>query len=264
MIVRETGAGVPLFLLHGFSLDHRFLLPLEPAIEAAGPWRASWLDLPGHSRTPIGTVQSADDVVDAVVGVIRARVSDGPFAVLGNSFGGMIARAVAHRMRAQVVGLATIAGVVEPVHDRRRVPERTVLVRDDAAVAGLGPDAASFREIAVIESRDAVEDFRRTVLPGLRAADQAALDRIASDYAVSPVPESASGPFDWPTLHITGRQDDVVGSEDAWATIGHYPRATFAVLDGAGHNVHLERSAVCAALVTDWLQRVAAELDTPR
>jgi hypothetical protein len=32
MHVLERGAGAPLVLLHGFSVDHRILLPLDPAI----------------------------------------------------------------------------------------------------------------------------------------------------------------------------------------------------------------------------------------
>jgi pimeloyl-ACP methyl ester carboxylesterase len=58
------------------------------------------------------------------------------------------------------------------------------------------------------------------------------------------------------TLHVTGRQDDVVGWSDAWRRIEHYPRASFAVLDAAGHNVVFEQSGLCSALVTDWLQRI--------
>lgn len=256
VFVHEIGSGAPVVLLHGFGLDHRFLLPLDPAIRAAGDWRRLYLDLPGSGQTPVGDVTSADDVVAAVVTTIRERLGAEPFAILGNSFGGMIARAVAHELRSQVLGLATLAGVFEPAHAARLVPERTVLHRDDAAVASLGADAAAFRELAVIESAAAVADFRQHVLPGIRDADEAALATIARDYAVSPVPEAGSAPFTRPSLHITARQDDVVGFRDAWATVEHYPRATFAVLDGAGHNVHLERPDLCAALVTDWLQRV--------
>lgn len=77
--------------------------------------------------------------------------------------------------------------------------------------------------------------------PGLISADQDGLAVIAARFALDREPEDAPpGRFTRPSLFITARQDDVAGYRDAWACSGHYPRATFAVLDAAGHNVHLE------------------------
>lgn len=36
----------------------------------------------------------------------------------------------------------------------------------------------------------------------------------------------------------------------------HYPRASFAVLDRAGHSLHLEQRGLFEALVGEWLDRV--------
>lgn len=250
---------MPLVMVHGFGVDHRILLPLDDAFAAAGEWRRLYVDLPGATRTPVGEVASANDVADALIAEIRVRVGDEPFAILGNSFGGMIARHVAHELRDQVRGLATVAGVFEPRHAVRRRPERTVLHVDDAAVAAIGDQGASFREGAVVESDATARAFADFVAPGLAGADQSALARIARRYAIDPVPEDAHpAPFRHPSLHITGRQDEVVGYLDALARTEHYPRGTFVVVDAAGHNVHLEQPALCAALVTDWLRRVSA------
>jgi pimeloyl-ACP methyl ester carboxylesterase len=97
------------------------------------------------------------------------------------------------------------------------------------------------------------------VYPGLRGVDEAALALIAERYGLDADPEDASPePFVQPTLFITGRQDQIVGYRDAWARLEHYPRATFAVLDIAGHNAHMDQPGLTAALMTDWLHRVRA------
>jgi pimeloyl-ACP methyl ester carboxylesterase len=202
-------------------------------------------------------VSSSQEVADAVLGEIRARVGDEPFAVLGASFGGMIARYVAHELRPQVLGLATLAGVFIAPHAERTVPPRTVLRQDPQIEQLLGEALDQYREDAVVESADDARAFLRYVRPGLAGADQTALERIAKNYSLDHEPEDAHPePFTAPTLHITGRQDDVVGYADAWSRIGHYPRASFAALDAAGHNILFEQRELCSTLLTEWLQRI--------
>ncbi|HEX6346378.1 alpha/beta hydrolase [Umezawaea sp.] len=260
MFAHEAGSGTPVVLLHGFGLDHRSLLPLESAFERSGRWRRIYLDLPGATGTPVGAVSSSQEVADAVVEEVRARVGEQPFAVLGNSFGGMIARYVAHELRPQVLGLATVAGVFVAAHGGRTVPPRTVLRREPQVVPVLGAALEQYREDAVVESVESARAFLQYVLPGLEGADQRALDRISESYSLDREPEDAHPePFSQPTLHITGRQDDVVGFSDSWSRIGHYPRASFISLDGAGHSVLLEQSELCSVLVFDWLGRIRQE-----
>ena len=51
----------------------------------------------------------------------------------------------------------------------------------------------------------------------------------------------------------------VTGYRDAWTLLEHYPHATLAVLDRAGHEWPLpepQQQHLFAALVGDWLNRV--------
>lgn len=263
MFVVERGEGTPIILIHGFGVDHRLLLPLDDAIAAAGTWRRIYLDLPGHGGTPVDGVASAEDVVAAVETEIGRRVGADPFAVLGSSFGGMIARRVAHDLRDQVLGLALLAPLFVADRTRRDLPPRTVLVEDASALRSLGESGADYAEMAVVQSHEGAQLFLEHVWPGLSVADREGLERIAARYALDQAPEDTSPePFTRPVLFVTGRQDAVVGYRDAWARMEHYPRATFATLDAAGHNVHLEQAMVTVALLTDWLRRVRA--DGPR
>ena len=257
MFAHDVGSGTPVVFFHGFGLDHRSVLPLDPIFEQSGGRRRIYLDLPGATRTPAGSIESTQQVADAAVAEIRHRVGDEKFAILGNSFGGMIARFVAHELRSQVVGLATVAGVFVAQHSARSVPVRTVLHREPRIEAILGASLEHYRADAVVESTADARAFLQHVLPGIDGADSAAIDRIAQSYSLDREPELAHPEsFTAPTLHITGRQDDVVGYTDSFNLIEHYPRATFAALDAAGHNILFEQHGLCTALISEWLQRV--------
>ncbi len=254
--VVERGEGTPIVLLHGFQVDHRLLLPLDDVIGAHGPWRRIHVDLPAHGRSPAAGARSAADVVTAVEAEIGRRVGDEPFALVGNSFGGLVARQIARDLRARVLGLALIAPVVHAASADRDVPPRTVLLEDAAVMASLGDVREDFAELAVLQTAGAAAAFVEAALPGLRSGDPDGQSLIAADYALPSPPEDGAAPFARPALVVTGRQDHVVGYRDQWALLDHYPRATFVALDGAGHNVHLDQPAATAALVTGWLDLV--------
>ncbi len=72
-------------------------------------------------------------------------------------------------------------------------------------------------------------------------------------------PEARFGTHAGAHLLVTGRQDHLVGWRDQWELLEHYPRMTYAAVDGAGHNVHLDRPFVVRSLLGDWLDTLAAD-----
>ena len=62
--------------------------------------------------------------------------------------------------------------------------------------------------------------------------------------------------YDKPSLFIAGKQDQVVGFQQL-AQLSHYfPRATYAVMDLAGHNAQIDQEALFTVLVENWLKRI--------
>jgi pimeloyl-ACP methyl ester carboxylesterase len=86
-------------------------------------------------------------------------------------------------------------------------------------------------------------------------SDGAALERIFARWRLETAPEQGPACPN-PTLILAGRQDATVGHIASWALLGHYPRATFAVLDRAGHALHYEQVELVTALLSEWLDPV--------
>ncbi|MGW5455999.1 alpha/beta fold hydrolase [Nocardia sp. NPDC003979] len=132
----DHGHGIPVVLIHGYTVDHRVLLPLEAAFLQWPGFRRIYLDLPGHGHSPraAGTT-SATTVTEAVITNIRRLVGDRRFAVVGQSFGGQIARAVTAAFGDQVLGMTLLVPVVRWGADRT-LPYVTALSSDDDFLAG--------------------------------------------------------------------------------------------------------------------------------
>jgi pimeloyl-ACP methyl ester carboxylesterase len=261
--VVEAGTGTPVLALHGWTPDHRLMLGcLEPVFTRSPGYRRLYPDLPGMGLSPAPpSIASSDDLLDAIEDLVDELIGTAPFLVVGESYGGYLARALARTRSEQVLGLALICPVGAALTPAARtVPDRAVLRPDPGLLDALADRrlAEQFADMSVVQDRRTVQRFRDEVLTGLDLADAGAMARIGQRWQLSVDPESGPA-FGRPALIVTGRQDHCVGYADQYALLPHYPRATFAVLDVAGHNLQIEQPTLFDALVLEWLDRVAAE-----
>jgi pimeloyl-ACP methyl ester carboxylesterase len=251
---RERGAGRPLILLHGTPIDHRALLEeFEPLFEDRQGWRRIYPDLPGHGQTAASeSIRSHDDMVGVIGGFIDAVIPGERFCVAGGSYGAFLARGLVHERAAEIDGLL----MAVPALLGGEIPEHRVRHADPTFVGALRPDEDK-GEFVVWQSLELPETMRSRFDTGVELADQAFLERLrGTGSRFDTLPE----PFAKPTLIVTGRFDNWCGYRAAFEILDDYPLATYAVLDGAGHLAGLERPDLYQALVTDWLDRIEAEV----
>jgi pimeloyl-ACP methyl ester carboxylesterase len=251
----EHGQGTPVLVLHGAGVDHReALAAIEPVLARVGGHRRIYPDLPGMGHTPAPpSLRSADDVLEVLLGLVDALIGTGELLLVGHSAGAYFARAMAAVRPQQVVGLAVVCPVGEAVAD---VPaHRAVRVSPELATLA-GSDDAGFRGYFVVQTPDTLERYRQAVAPAIPMVDAAAMERVGERWRLSALAEDRP-PYPHPVLVVAGRQDSTVGYAGPWQLLERYPRATFAVLDRAGHALLHEQAALLAGLVEEWLSRVA-------
>lgn len=259
--VVRRGSGFPLILVHGSGVDHRLLMEVDGALGGPAGCERIYIDLPGFGGTP--SLHDPGDFPQLVrwFAQAAAELTEGrAFAMVGNSMGCLLVRDFVARHMAQCMGFALLAPVIDPERDHRTLPPREVLARDPELLASLDSrDRDAYSALAVVQSPENWRRFGRSVLPGIRAADNDASQRLESGYGLPTVRQADWKTFDRPVLVVTGRQDAAVGYEDQYEFARLLPRSTYAVLDPAGHNVQIERHAVVCALLGDWLNRIRNE-----
>ena len=245
----EHGDGQPVLVLHGAGVDRRESEAcFEPAFVDAGGYRRIYPDLPGMGRTAAPeALRSANDVLHTLLGFADAVCGEAPYLLVGHSAGGYYAQAMAATQPTRVAGLALVCPLLASV---RHVPEHRVAV----GCGDIGDDA--FRSYFVVQTREMLERYERYVAPGARLTDWAALERIGERWGL-PIGDRPAYPG--PTLVVAGRLDSTVGYAAAVDLLDHYPRASLAVIDDAGHALPHERPELLRALVAGWLLRAARE-----
>ena len=258
------GSGRPIVMIHGWSPDHRLMKGcMEPIFQSMDtPWQRIYFDLPGMGKTKgqpwiTGTDQMLKVVLEFIDGVIPNR----HFVVAGESYGGYLARGVIKERTALVDGLLLICPVAIQETYSDNAPPLQVLQKDEAFLNSLNEeDRQYFEGINVIQNKRVWEKFKEDILPGLKIADYTFLESSLGQHVPYTVDvDLIEKPYQQPTLIVMGRQDSVVGYRDHWQLIENYPRASFVILDKAGHNLQIEQNTLFNALVKEWLDRVLAE-----
>lgn len=241
----EHGAGRPVLVLHGAGVDHRETEAcFEPVFAGVAGFRRIYPDLPGMGRTAADGLSSAEDVLDTLRDFAREVTGGTAYLLIGHSAGAYFAQAMAAREPAQVAGLALVCPLLPDVHD---VPEHRIVVGSGE----IGDD--DFRSYFVIQTKEMLERYERHVAPAVALVDQAAMERIGERWELA----RDDGPaYSGPTLVVAGRLDSTVGYAAAADLVDHYPHASLAVVEDAGHALPHELPALLRALVVEWLTRV--------
>jgi pimeloyl-ACP methyl ester carboxylesterase len=246
--VRKVGSGPPLVFLHGgWGYE---IYPFDRQLDAFGDYRVIIPDRTGYGRSPRIADLPADfhrraaaetsRVLDAL-GIERA-------ALWGHSDGAVIAvwMALAEPDRFTAV-------ILEAVHFFRVKPRS----REFFETAVRDPDSLGERVCRVLE-RDHGSEWRTII----RLGGQAWL--ALADTAPGPeadLYDGRLGDLAAPVLFVHGADDPRTEPEELEAARRALPRATFAVIPGAGHSPHSERGAFeeCNRAVREFLDGRHAE-----
>jgi pimeloyl-ACP methyl ester carboxylesterase len=249
--LRCAGAGVPILLLHGWSLDHRAWTPQIESL--ADRYRVITLDRRGFgaSTAPPGLAAETGDIL-----TILRRLDLDRAVLVGMSQGGRIALrfAVTHPQR--VSGLVLQGAPLDGFAPEPR--------REDAIPLSSYRALAREGRLAQVRSLWGSHPLMRCAAP---AASQL-LDALLADYQgrdlIEPGPDNVAplanmlADVPVPALVVTGEHDtpwrQLVGDALAYGL----PHSRRARVSGAGHLCNLTHPQAFNALVAGFVDRIAA------
>lgn len=250
----DQGQGDAILLIHGSG----------PGVTAWANWRGVIPALSqrarviapdmlgfGYTRFPAGRALDPATWVDSLVRLLDALKIE-KVSVVGNSFGGAIALALAHAhpQRVRKLVLMGSAGISFPITPGLE------------KVWGYQPSLAAMRELMEVfaydhglinddlvrmrhaaSTRDDVQARFERLFPAPR---QQGVEKLA-------LPEDAVRALIQPALVIHGREDQVIPLEVSERLLRLLPNAQLHVFGGCGHWVQIEKAAAFTRLLVDFL-----------
>ncbi len=254
------GEGRPILMLHGMAVDHNYMMTaFEPIFVDLEGCQRLYLDLPGMGKTPGAEwIKTHDDMLEVVLDFIDHVIMDKHFHLVGLSYGAYLARGIIHKRGTSIDGLIMCVPMVFANQSKLTLPEHKILFENPEFFEELKMNNLEEFIVYVTDQNDeCLDNLRNVAIPAITTTDFEFLDAIDFEKEFSFCRDDEALPFSKPTLIVVGRQDAVVGYQDAWQLIEDFPRATFAALDYAGHVLGVgERNTLFRALVEDWIDRV--------
>jgi len=251
------GEGSPLIVLHGAGpIDHQYMMyDFEPLFRQRSGWRRIYIDLPGHGQTLWPEwVSSPDQIIDLLCEFIDHTIPDRPFTLAGLSWGGALSLGILNRRAEMVEGIFLSVPAVIMDRSKRTLPDQINLIQDPEFVAELQEDEKWITEYLVVQDSTFLNRLREQIFSVDRKNAKLGVDLDLRQAQFSYNADQIY--FDKPTLILSGRQDRAVGYKDSWDLLENFPRATYAVLDRAGHFLSIEQRTLMQALINEWLNRV--------
>ncbi|EOP11273.1 2-hydroxy-6-oxo-6-phenylhexa-2,4-dienoate hydrolase [Bacillus cereus MC118] len=148
-----VGEGKPVIIIHGCAPDHRLMKRcMESVFQKYEGYQRIYIDLPGMGKSNAPDwINSSDRIVEVLITFIEEIISAEEFLLVGESYGGYLARGILSKMFERVNGLLLVCPVVVAQPGKRLLPDKQVIVRDEEFLKTLtSTEREEFCELAVV------------------------------------------------------------------------------------------------------------------
>ena len=256
------GHGPPIVFSHGVTIDSRVWIKQFASLPAEGV-RTIAFDHRGHGDSLVGSTGHSLENLAGDLRTVLETLDVRDAVLVGHSMGGIAVQAFAlrhpavlHERVRGIVLLSTLAKTtVSAARPLRGLAERVTAAFDLRALMAHPDLGLLFARVGFGRQPVAsqVELNRQMLAAGATAT---AREATAALLQLDLVPELRS--LDVPTLVIGGTADVITPPHESRRLAALIPGARLEMLEGAGHMIMLERTAVFHRLLLDFARDVGA------
>lgn len=245
------GEGLPVLFLHGWGMNSNFMINCFEPIFKNYQYKRIYVNLPGMGKSHAGKmVKTSDDVLVILQALINELIGEKDYMVVGESYGGYLARGLVHNMKERIFGMILLCPCLIPGFRKGTVEHLNVMEKDEAFLKTLSQEELEgFSFLHVRLTKDVYLKYLRDVVPAFAEQEKDFLRNVLDGSCSFDMEDD----FDKPVLIINGKQDTEVGYIDQFALAKKYPMATYLVCNRAGHNLQIEQEEMFTSVLRAWL-----------
>lgn len=255
---QTIGTGFPVVFLHGLGLDMASMQAWYAPLFSHDQIQRIYLDLPGMGASPAVPIDQAnsDTILHLIYQTIHQRVGQQDYAVVGHSYGGYLALALAYRDPAVKHAFTTCLAITAVTGERSLAAHYTI---QEAAItpATNTQQLADYQRTNVILNPQTWQAYQAQILPGLNRCDRSFIHLLQRQnsrfYRLSFEDHLRTARLSQPITLLLGRADNQVGFQEQLTFGQRQPQGTVSVLARAGHNLPIDQPALLAAYFQQFI-----------
>lgn len=230
---------------------------LGPAFEGWPGLREVYLDLPGHGDSPgVGSANS-QSVLDAVCRWIDTHV-EGSVLLAGCSYGGYLAVGIARQRPDLVRGLLLVCPGVRTGPADRDLPADEPPEAEPGWLADAPVELHGHLDRALGRRTHEVVTAVLEALTAGGPGDGEFQDALTDGPGYTLHDQEDEFTYAGPVAVVVGRHDRIVGYQDQFRALDHFPSADYSLIARAGHYLPYEQPESLRAVAQNWLRRCDA------
>jgi|LGOV01.1.fsa_nt_gb pimeloyl-ACP methyl ester carboxylesterase len=252
------GQGIPVLLIHGFSLDNNVMKgAYEPIFRKLNGFKRVYIDLPAMGKSIVKDgFKGTEDILECLFEFIDKVIGREKFIVIGQSYGGYLAQAIIASIPGKTFGLGLLCPLILADSEDRDLPEHQCVEDKNKYIIYEDKEAfEDYMEFAVIANQTTYNRYKEDILIGFRNASDDILKVIREDYyELHPEPYEQIKEYDKPSLILVSKQDSTVGYKDVRKLETKLSNLTIKIVEGAGHALQYEQETMFNELTINWLK----------
>lgn len=259
LFYQTIGSGQAALFIHGRGCDHLLMKNAFEPIFQDKNYKRYYLDLPGMGKSdhPNG-IYSSEAILEVLEGFVRDVIlkDNDQFLILAQSYGAYLARGLLAKMSQKVAGMFLLCPGILAMKEDRTLPiyhEKTI---DENFLKTLKQEEKeAYLPMAVQVNQETFDRWLSDIKVGLDSFDKRRLKEFIHNYSFTYDVDDIIKKLNYqgPVSFLMGRYDNVVGYQDAFTILDHYKRASFQVVDQAGHYLQFEQVSIFNQSVENWL-----------
>ncbi|MGE7279827.1 alpha/beta fold hydrolase [Staphylococcus saprophyticus] len=242
------GNGPLILNIHGLLLDHFCMHNLVEKCDV-NHFKRLYIDLPGMGKTTnYDDIISADDILESLINFINKNFSNEKIIIVGESYGGYLARGLMSQLKDQVIGAFFICPVIIPNKNLRTIPYPDT----ESKITSHNSEPNYDNEIKN-KTDKTKKQYSEEILRPFKIANKKHVNKLEQNYSFKKY-KIDNQVFLGPVYFLMGLLDNVTGYEDAFKLKNLYPNCEYHVINSAGHYIQIDKQEYSVKLLNSWLE----------
>jgi pimeloyl-ACP methyl ester carboxylesterase len=251
------GEGLPILHLHGYELDSNCMkYSLESIYRKSKGFMRIYMDLPGMGFSSVKPgLESADEMLDVIQSFIEHNIQSKQVLVVGLPYGGYLSIRLAQTLQNRIMSLLLICPVIKPKFNDRKIPKFRVAYANQKFIQSLTQfEYQGIKDWMVIQTARVYKRYLKEIVPAVERGDRKFLDHYSRyGYGFTEDEANTSIRLTIPVAFICGKEDNVVGYEDAVEISKNFTKGDVHLIAEAGHNLPIEQPGKFTLIIQNWL-----------